>query len=179
MKQRTRAFWGSSSPASGLAIGAAIALAIVYGIFQFLSTQPVTTAPPNPMAETSVQQFPPAPRVEEHPAVEIQELHAKEDSLLSTYGWTDKDGRRGPDSDRSRHRSRTAARVPGAERGSQEMKHSILAIPFTLLAGGALLPAQIYHASGADATVLLAVVEKSRHRSKDGRASATRSGFQR
>jgi hypothetical protein len=42
------------------------------------------------MAETSVQQFPPAPRVEEHPAVEIQELHAKEDSLLSTYGWTDK-----------------------------------------------------------------------------------------
>jgi hypothetical protein len=75
----------------GLAIGAAIALSIVYGIFQFLSTQPVTTAPPNPMAETSVQQFPPAPRVEEHPAVEIQELHAKEDSLLSTYGWTDKE----------------------------------------------------------------------------------------
>ncbi len=74
----------------GLAIGAAIALSIVYGIFQYLSTQPVTTAPPNPMAETSVQQFPPAPRVEEHPAVEIQELHAKEDSLLSTYGWTDK-----------------------------------------------------------------------------------------
>lgn len=75
----------------GLAIGGAIALAIVYGIFQFLSTQQVTTAPPNPMAETSVQQFPPAPRVEEHPAVEIQELHAREDSLLSTYGWTDKE----------------------------------------------------------------------------------------
>jgi hypothetical protein len=74
----------------GLAIGAAIALSIVYGIFQFLSTQPVTTAPPNPMAETSGQQFPPAPRVEEHPAIEIQELRAKEDSLLSTYGWTDK-----------------------------------------------------------------------------------------
>lgn len=75
----------------GLAIGGAIALAVVYGIFQFLSTQQVTTAPPNPMAETSVQQFPPAPRVEEHPAVEIQELHARENSLLSTYGWTDKE----------------------------------------------------------------------------------------
>ena len=74
----------------GLAIGAAIALAIVYGIFQFLSTQPVTTAPPNPMAETNVQQFPPTPRIEEHPAAEIQDVHAKEDSLLSTYGWTDK-----------------------------------------------------------------------------------------
>jgi len=75
----------------GLAIAAAIALSIVYGIFQYLSTQPVTTAPPNPMAETGVQQFPPEPRVEEHPAVEIQQLHAKEDSLLSTYGWTDKE----------------------------------------------------------------------------------------
>jgi hypothetical protein len=74
----------------GLAIGAAIALSIVYGIFRFLSTQELTTAPPNPMAETNRQQFPPAPRIEEHPAVEIQELHAKEDSLLSTYGWTDK-----------------------------------------------------------------------------------------
>jgi hypothetical protein len=74
----------------GLVIGAAIAFSIVYGIFHFLSTQPITTAPPNPMGETSTQQFPPAPRVEEHPAAEIQELHTKEDSLLSTYGWTDK-----------------------------------------------------------------------------------------
>jgi len=74
----------------GLAIGAAIALSIVYGIFQFLSTQQVTSAPPNPMAETNLQQFPPAPRIEEHPAVELQELHAKEDRLLSSYGWTDK-----------------------------------------------------------------------------------------
>ncbi len=74
----------------GLVIAAAIAFSIVYGIFQFLSTQPVTTAPPNPMAETSVQQFPPEPRVEEHPDVEIKDLHAKEDSLLSSYGWTDK-----------------------------------------------------------------------------------------
>ena len=74
----------------GLAVGAAIALTIVYGIFQFLSTQQVTSAPPNPMAETNLQQFPPAPRIEEHPAVELQELHAKEDSLLSSYGWTDK-----------------------------------------------------------------------------------------
>jgi hypothetical protein len=74
----------------GLAIGAALALAIVYGIFHFLSTQQITTAPPNPMAETNVQQFPPAPRIAEHPDAEIKDLHAKEDSLLSTYGWTNK-----------------------------------------------------------------------------------------
>ena len=75
---------------AGLAVGAAVALSIVYGIFHFLSTQELTTAPPNPMAETNRQQFPPEPRIEEHPAMEIQELHAKEDSLLSSYGWTDK-----------------------------------------------------------------------------------------
>ena len=74
----------------GLAVGAAIAFSLVYGIFHYLSTQELTTAPPNPMAEKRLQQFPPEPRLAEHPAVEIQELHAKEDSLLSSYGWTDK-----------------------------------------------------------------------------------------
>lgn len=75
---------------AGLAVGAAVAFLIVYGIFHYLSTEELTTAPPNPMANAGVQQFPPAPRVEEHPAVELQELHAKEDSLLSSYGWTNK-----------------------------------------------------------------------------------------
>jgi hypothetical protein len=74
----------------GLAISAGIALAIVYGIFHFLAIQPLTTAPPNPMAEINPQPFPPPPRIEEHPAAELQGLHAKEDSLLSSYGWTDK-----------------------------------------------------------------------------------------
>ena len=41
MKQETRAFAGLSSPASVWLIAAAIALSIVYGIFQYLSTQPV------------------------------------------------------------------------------------------------------------------------------------------
>jgi hypothetical protein len=35
-------------------------------------------------------QIPPEPRIEEHPAIEIQELHAQEDQTLSTYGWMDK-----------------------------------------------------------------------------------------
>ena len=50
-----------------------IAFSLVYGIFRYLVDHPVTTAPPNPMAETSDQQFPPAPRIEEHPAIELQE----------------------------------------------------------------------------------------------------------
>jgi hypothetical protein len=74
----------------GLAIGTAIALALVYGIFQYLASQPITTVPPNPMAETNRQQLPPEPRIEEHPAIDVQELHARENRLLTTYGWSNK-----------------------------------------------------------------------------------------
>jgi hypothetical protein len=74
----------------GVAIGAALIGLIVYGIFQYLAHNPVTTAPVNPMAETDRQQLPPAPRIEEHPSLEVKDLHEMEDSILSTHGWTDK-----------------------------------------------------------------------------------------
>ena len=54
---------------------------LVYGIFQYLADHPLSAPPSNPMAETATQQFPPAPRIEEHPAIEIQELHAQEDKF--------------------------------------------------------------------------------------------------
>ena len=63
---------------------------LVYGIFQYLTAHPLATEPANPMAETEQQQFPPAPRIEDHPTVELKDLRAQEDRLLSTYGWTDK-----------------------------------------------------------------------------------------
>jgi hypothetical protein len=74
---------------AGLALTVAIVGLIVYGVFQYLETHPATSARANPMsAEES--QIPPAPRIEEHPAIEIQQLHSQENSILSTYGWTDK-----------------------------------------------------------------------------------------
>jgi len=74
---------------AGLALTVAIVGLIVYGVFQYLETHPATSARVNPMsAEES--QIPPAPRIEEHPAIEIQQLHVQENSILSTYGWTDK-----------------------------------------------------------------------------------------
>lgn len=73
-----------------LAVGAVLAGLIVYGIFQYLADHPLATEPVNPLSETEQQQFPPAPRIEEHPSEEVQALHAQEDRLLSTYGWTDK-----------------------------------------------------------------------------------------
>jgi hypothetical protein len=76
--------------AIGLAIGTALSGLIVYGIFQYLANHPLTTAPENPMAETDRQQFPPAPRIEDRPAMEVKDLRSEEDKILSTYGWTDK-----------------------------------------------------------------------------------------
>jgi hypothetical protein len=74
---------------AGLAVTVAIVGLIVYGIFQYLGAHPVTSTRSNPMsAEDS--QIPPAPRIEEHSAIEIQQLHAQEDQILSTYGWADK-----------------------------------------------------------------------------------------
>jgi hypothetical protein len=74
---------------AGLALTVAIVGLVVYGIFRYLETHPATSAQANPMsAEES--QIPPTPRIEEHPAIEIQQLHAQENNILSTYGWTDK-----------------------------------------------------------------------------------------
>ena len=62
---------------------------IVYGTFQYLAKHPATSALSNPMSAGD-SQIPPEPRIEEHPAIAIQQLHAQEDKTLSTYGWTDR-----------------------------------------------------------------------------------------
>ena len=77
--------------AGTLAVGAAMVCVLVYGIFRYLADHPLTSARPNPLAETEVQQIPPMPRIEDHPAVELKDLHTMEDQILTTYGWTDKD----------------------------------------------------------------------------------------
>jgi hypothetical protein len=73
-----------------LAVGIAIVLMLVYGIFQYLAHHQIVITPANPMAETDRQQFPQGPRIDQHPTLELKELHLQEDRILSTYGWTDK-----------------------------------------------------------------------------------------
>ena len=72
-----------------LAVTVVLAGLIVYGTFVYLAKNPATSARSNPMSAGD-SQIPPEPRIEEHPAIEIQQLHAQEDQVLSTYGWTDK-----------------------------------------------------------------------------------------
>ncbi len=75
---------------AGLAVVSVLSALLVYGIFRYLADHPLSTEPANPMAETEQQEFPPAPRIEAHPTVELKDLRTQEDRILSTYGWTDK-----------------------------------------------------------------------------------------
>lgn len=79
-----------SLTALALAIGMALTLILVAGIFQYLRHHPSVVLPANPLSEADRQQFPPEPRIEEHPANDLDALHSHEEHILSTYGWTDK-----------------------------------------------------------------------------------------
>jgi hypothetical protein len=86
---RDAKLWPIILTGAGLAVTVAIVGLISYGVFQYLGAHPPFTAPTNPMSVGDLQ-IPPAPRIEEHPAIEIQQLHAQEEKILSTYGWVDK-----------------------------------------------------------------------------------------
>ncbi|WP_031500023.1 hypothetical protein [Bryobacter aggregatus] len=74
----------------GLAVGIIVAGLIVLAIFHYLAGQKTRAENVAGMADTEMRQPPPSPRLEDHPAIELQELRTQEDLLLSTYGWTDK-----------------------------------------------------------------------------------------
>jgi len=71
-----------------LAIVAAMVFTISIRLFHFFVERPAQS-PPNPMASENAQ-FPPAPRIEEHPATELEQLRQDEDHTLTTYGWVDR-----------------------------------------------------------------------------------------
>jgi hypothetical protein len=75
--------------AIGLAVTVVVVGLIVYGIFQYLAAHPATSVQSNPMTVLD-SQIPPAPRIEEHPAIEMQQLNTQEEHTLTTYGWVDK-----------------------------------------------------------------------------------------
>ena len=76
--------------AIGFAIAIVLVLLFVYGIFRYFNRVAAVPGSLNPMAETDREQIPPSPRIEEYPARELEDLHAREQRILSTYGWTDK-----------------------------------------------------------------------------------------
>lgn len=71
-----------------LALTAAMVLGLSVGVFRYFTAEP-RPAESNPMANMT-NQIPPAPRIEDHPSVELQDLRAYENRMLSTYGWVDR-----------------------------------------------------------------------------------------
>jgi len=72
-----------------LTVIVAIVGVMMYGTFLYLMSHRATSIRANPMAAGEVR-LPPQPRIEEHPALGLQELQKQEDRTLNTYGWADK-----------------------------------------------------------------------------------------
>ena len=71
----------------GLIVGMVILCLIVVGIFNVLQT--VTTTHVSGIRNPNVAQVPPEPRLQPHPAIELQALRQHEDDILNHYGWVD------------------------------------------------------------------------------------------
>jgi hypothetical protein len=70
-----------------LAVATAITLALVVGIFRYFYAS-YSTAEATRLAQPVI---PPKPRIEVAPYQELQDMRVKEDHILSTYAWVDKD----------------------------------------------------------------------------------------
>jgi len=69
-----------------LLVGTFLAALLVVGIFQYFSH----TYQPQQTARETPQQIPPEPRVEELPWQQIVNVRARENHVLTSYAWTDK-----------------------------------------------------------------------------------------
>lgn len=77
--------------AVGLAVGTIIISLAVLGLFKVLRSADEQASTTQPRVEMPVQSpFPPGPRLQEHPARDMEALSHQENQALTTYGWTDK-----------------------------------------------------------------------------------------
>ncbi len=72
----------------GLGASLIIVWIIIYGMFVFLAHRR-ETAEQFPLVKQN--QIPPEPRLETAPGVQFRELRAREDAILNTYGWVNRD----------------------------------------------------------------------------------------
>lgn len=73
----------------GLAIGTIIVCVAVYGLFKVLGAVEVRSRQPITMVPQSAQ-YPPEPRLQQHPWEEFQAIRSHETQVLSNYTWVDK-----------------------------------------------------------------------------------------
>ena len=71
-----------------LAVATFFVFLLVVGIFRYF----YTTYSAEEATKLSQPVIPPEPRIEVAPYMQLQDLRAKEDHILSTYAWVDQDG---------------------------------------------------------------------------------------
>jgi hypothetical protein len=75
----------------GLIVVAAVVLLVVYVLFGFFDGRARLGAPAEyPLAVQQGDRLPPEPRLQTNPREDLSELRAREDGILESYGWVDK-----------------------------------------------------------------------------------------
>jgi len=73
-----------------LVIGAIVSL-LIFVLFRYFDVREAARVPPAyPLAMSRETRMPPEPRLQTDPRQDLSDLRAKEDELLTSYGWVDK-----------------------------------------------------------------------------------------
>jgi hypothetical protein len=76
---------------AGLTVVAAVVCLLVFVLFRYFEVREAArVAPAYPLAISRETALPPEPRLQINPREDLADLRAKEDALLTTYGWVDK-----------------------------------------------------------------------------------------
>jgi hypothetical protein len=75
----------------GLGLAMTVVLALVWLLLAHWKTLQIARDPrPSPVAEANVPRLPPEPRLQSAPVKDMDELRAREASVLTSYAWVDK-----------------------------------------------------------------------------------------
>ena len=74
----------------GLMAVAFVVLLAIYVLFGFFDVRERATVPAEYPLAAQANKVPPEPRLQEHPREDLSELRAREDEILTSYGWVDK-----------------------------------------------------------------------------------------
>jgi len=74
----------------GLMAVAVVVLLVIYVLFGFFDGRERATVPAEYPLAAQADKVPPEPRLQEHPREDLSELRAREDEILSSYGWVDR-----------------------------------------------------------------------------------------
>jgi hypothetical protein len=75
----------------GLALTMIVVLTIVWVLLAFWRERRIAQDPaPSPMAEANAPRVPPGPNLQASPVRDMEALRARENAILGTYGWVDR-----------------------------------------------------------------------------------------